>query len=129
MYFCALENEILIIIDSMMKKLTNSRALLILLVLVVCFVLPMKAQNCDGFFHNDELYNDRNGTIGGYNIGTQGFGSDVYGGFNITTQHFGQEAPLGSGLLIMLGAGTVYAVKKHKRKGGFLAALGMTNKE
>lgn len=100
-----------------MKKLTNSKALLLLLVLVLCFVLSMKAQKSDGFFRYDYLYNDRNGTIGGYNIGTQGFGQDIYGGFNITTQQFGQEAPLGSGMLIMLGAGTVYAVKKHKRKG------------
>ena len=57
-----------------------------------------------------------NPTGNGYNIGTQHFGSDENGGFNITTQVFGQEMPLGSGLLIMLGAGTVYAVKKRKRK-------------
>ena len=99
-----------------MKKLTNSKALLLLLVLMSCFVWPMKAQKSDGFFRNDELYNDRNGTIGGLNIGTQGFGSDENGGFNIATQVFGQEAPIGGGLLIMLGAGTVYAVKKRKRK-------------
>ena len=99
----------------MMKKLTNSKALLLSLVLVMCLVLPIRAQKSDGFFCNDELYNDRNGTVEGLSIGTQGFGSDENGGFNITTQVFGQETPLGSGLLIMLGAGTVYAVKKRKR--------------
>ena len=78
----------------MMKKLTNSKALLLSLVLVMCLVLPIRAQKSDGFFRNDELYNDRNGTVEGLSIGTQGFGC---------------------GLLIMLGAGTVYAVKKRKR--------------
>ena len=99
----------------MMRKLTNSRALLLLSVLVVCFVLPIRAQYNDNFFHDEDLYYDREGAIGFYNIGTQGFGSDENGGFNITTQHFGQELPLGEGLLIMIGAGTVYAVKKRKR--------------
>lgn len=98
-----------------MKKLTNSKALLLSLVLVVCFVWPMKAQKNDDFFRNDMLYNDRNGTFGGYNVGTQVFGSDVSGGYNITTQQFGQEAPLDGCLLIMLGAGAVYAARKRKR--------------
>ena len=98
-----------------MRKLANSKALPLLLVLVVCFVLPIRAQYNDNFFRNDELYNDREGAIGGYNIGTQGFGSDTNGGFNITTQVFGQEMPLGSGLLIMIGAGVVYAIRKRER--------------
>ena len=98
-----------------MRKLANSKALPLLLVLVVCFVMPIRAQYNDNFFHNEDLYFDREGAIGVYNIGTQGFGSDENGGFNITTQVFGQELPLGEGLLIMIGAGTVYAVKKRKR--------------
>ena len=38
---------------------------------------------------------------GGYNIGTQLFGDDIFGGFNISTQQFGEEAPLGSGWLVL----------------------------
>ena len=97
----------------MKRKLTNSKALLLLLVLVMCFVFPMKAQNNDAFLRNDKLYGDRDaGAIGGYIIGTQGFGSDVFGGYNISTQQFGQELPLGSGLLILLGAGACYIKRK-----------------
>ena len=98
-----------------MRKLANSKALPLLLVLVVCCVMPIRAQYNDNFFHNEDLYFDRGGAIGVYNIGTHGFGYDTNGGFNITTQHFGQELPLGEGLLIMICAGTVYAVKKRKR--------------
>ena len=99
----------------MKRKLTNSKALLLLLVLVMCFVFPMKAQNNDVFLRNDKLYGDRDaGAIGGYFIGTQIFGSDVYGGFNITTQQFGQDLPLGSGLWIMVGAGLGYAARKRR---------------
>ena len=97
------------------KKLPGRKALLLLFLFTACFVLPIKAQYNDNFFHDEDLYYDREGAIGFYNIGTQGFGSDENGGFNITTQHFGQELPLGEGLLIMIGAGTVYAVKKRKR--------------
>ena len=99
-----------------MKKLPNRKVLLLLLVLTACFVSPVRAQYSDGFFRNNELYNDRDGVLGGYNIGTQIFGSDEYGGYNITTQVFGQEAPLGGELWIMIGAGTVYVMKKRKRK-------------
>ena len=75
----------------------------------------MKAQKSDGFFRNEELYNDRNSNLMGYNIGTQGFGSDVYGGYNIGTQQFGQDLPLGEGLLVMVAAGACYAVRKLKK--------------
>ena len=86
-----------------------------LFVILTSFALPMKAQKSDGFFRNDELYNDRNGAIGGYNVGTQGFGSDVYGGYNIGTQQFGQDLPLGEGLLVMAAAGAFYAARKRKK--------------
>ena len=51
---------------------------------------------------------------GGYNIGTQHFGYDVFGGFDISTQLFGQEAPLGSGWLVLTIAGVAYAFRKRK---------------
>lgn len=97
-----------------MKKLPNRKVLLLLLVLTACFVSPVRAQYSDGFFRNNELYNDRDGVLGGYNIGTQIFGSDVYGGYNITTQVFGQEAPLGGGLVVLAITGVTYAIKKRK---------------
>ena len=86
------------------------------LMLVLFFMEPMKAQYYDGFFRCQELsYENRDINIG-YNIGTQTFGSDVTGGFNISTQVFGQEeAPLDGGLLIMFGAGSMYAVLKRKK--------------
>ena len=86
-----------------------------LFVILTSFALPMKAQKSDGFFRNDELYNDRNGVFGGYNIGTQGFGLDVNGGYGIGTQQFGQESPLGEGLLVMMAAGAVYIMRKRKK--------------
>ena len=51
---------------------------------------------------------------GGYNIGTQHFGDDIFGGFNIGTQQFGEEAPLGSGWLVLTIAGVAYAFRKRK---------------
>ena len=57
----------------------------------------------------------RNGIYqGGYNIGTEIFGSDTDGGLNIYTQQFGDEAPLGGGWLVLTMAGTAYAFKKRK---------------
>ena len=90
------------------------KVLPLLLVLVVCAVFPMNAQNRDGYFYNEQLQQNRGSDFEGYLIGTQVFGSDVYGGYNITTQQFGQDLPLGSGLWIMVGAGLGYAA--HKRR-------------
>ena len=98
------------------KKLPGRKALLLLFLFVACLVLPIKAQYKDAFFRNDALYENRDNSFGGYNIGAQVFGSDVYGGFNITTQQFGNEAPLTGGMLILLGAGVVYAIRKRERK-------------
>ena len=55
-----------------------------------------------------------NDNLGGYNIGTQHFGDDIFGGFNIGTQQFGEEAPLGSGWLVLTIAGVAYAFRKRK---------------
>ena len=98
-----------------MKKLTNSRALLILLVLTVSFVLPMKAQKNDGFFRNDMLYENRADGYSIYNLTNQHFGDSEIGSFNLFNQTFGSTTPLGDGMLIMLGAGACYAVRKRKR--------------
>ena len=99
-----------------MKILSKRKAWMLSSMLVLLFMKPMKAQYYDGFFHYKELsYEDRDIDIG-FNIGTQTFDSDDMGGFNITTQVFGhEEAPLDGGLLIMFGAGSMYAVLKRKK--------------
>ena len=54
---------------------------------------------------------------GYYNLFNQQFGSDEQGGYELYNQTFGQdyeEAPLGSGLLILVAAGAGYALKKSK---------------
>ena len=99
-----------------MKKLTNSKALLLLLVLVVCFVRPMKAQKRDGFFRNEELYENRTDGSLYFNLTNQHFGNSDNSAFFLYNQTFGQTAPLGEGLLIMIGGGVGYALVKRKRE-------------
>ena len=63
------------------------------------------------------LFNRNYNGYGGYNLYNQLFGSDVIGGYELYNQTFGQdneEAPLGSGLLILTAAGAGYALKKRK---------------
>ena len=53
----------------------------------------------------------------GYNLFNQQFGSDDEGGYELYNQTFGQdneEAPLGSGLLVLTAAGALYTLKKRK---------------
>ena len=52
------------------------------------------------------------GTAGGYFTG-QGFGAT---GAELTGQTFGENAPLGSGLFVMLAAGAGYATLKSRKK-------------
>jgi hypothetical protein len=54
------------------------------------------------------------GSTGGYIVSTEWFGSSTNGGFQIGTEHFGQDAPLGSGLIILAAVGAAYAFKKRK---------------
>ena len=100
-----------------MKTKKTLKALVLSLAIALGMLLPatMQAQT-DGFFRGGEDYENRDGG-GSYDINTQQFGSDVNGGYNIGTQNFGQEAaPLESGLIIMLAAGSVYALKKRKQQ-------------
>ena len=54
----------------------------------------------------------------GYTLFNQQFGSDDNGGYELYNQIFGQDAnldaPLGSGLFILVAAGAGYALKKSK---------------
>lgn len=97
-----------------MKRLLSRRALLLLLIFTLCFVSTMNAQSNDAFIFNYTT-SYRELDAGGFNIGTQIFGSDVVGGFNITTQVFGQETPLDGGLLVLALAGAAYTFKNRKK--------------
>ena len=98
-----------------MKKLSNSKAWLILLMIVACFVLPMKAQKCDVFFRNDELYENRDEGDLYFNLTNQHFGDEDNITYQLYNQHFGQTMPLGEGLLVMIGAGACYTMWKRKQ--------------
>jgi len=83
--------------------------MLLLWLLAICSVVTLHAQKSDGFFRNDELYNDRNISFGG-DVINQGFGES--GGTIVTNQTFG-EVPLNGGLLILLVAGIGYVIIKR----------------
>ena len=68
-----------------------------------------------GSFGNEAsngLMNRDGGAAGGYFTG-QGFGSS---GAELTGQTFGEEAPLGSGLFVLLAASAGYATLRTKKK-------------
>lgn len=85
-----------------MKKQKNLKTILLTLMLLVV-VAPMAAfAQSDGFFRgNNDNYQNRDGETS----------------FTVNTQDFGQEVPLGSGIVILLAAGTGYvALRKNGRK-------------
>lgn len=85
-----------------MKNIFNAKALVFSMVLVL-FALSAGAQKNDAFFNS---YDDNDWT----RLGT----SITIGGGGITPQGIG-EAPLGSGLLVLMAAGAGYAVARRKR--------------
>lgn len=84
------------------KMKTRFKALAFLAIMAVLLPMSLSAQKSDGFFNNfdnEDLYNDRLGiTIGGGGITPQGIG----------------EAPVGSGLLVLVAVGAGYAVMRRK---------------
>ena len=85
-----------------MKKQTKLKAFMLSLMMLANIFLPatVNAQKSDGFFRGgaNDNYENRDGEQ-----------SET-----MTTQNFGESAPLGCGLLIMLGAGAGYALLKKK---------------
>ena len=65
------------------------------------------------FETDDELRTEE----GDYALFTEQFGNGTDGNYNISTEQFGQQddAPLGSGLLILVAAGAGYAFTKRKQ--------------
>ena len=106
-----------------MKRLDFLKGLFLSCFVAALFMLPssLNAQKSDGFFRytDDDIYNDRAQLETG-----------------ITTYGIGEAVPVGSGLLILLGAGAGYVVARRRRvlkshKGAafvlaFALLLGMT---
>ena len=99
-----------------MKKNNILKAFALSMIMILGLVMPMAAQT-DSFFksNNEDIYENRAGDP-----------ISVTGG--ITNQQFG-DAPVGSGLLIMVAAGAGYAVARRRRSmrkaGTMLLALAM----
>lgn len=101
----------------------TKKTLLLSIVFSVGLLLPLgiNAQNGGGLFGLGSTAESTNnngmmsrGSTGGYIVSTEWFGSSTNGGFQIGTEHFGQDAPLGSGLIILAAVGAAYAFKKRK---------------
>ena len=93
-----------------MKKTTRLRAIVLSLAMAWGMLLPAASHaQSDGFFRDGGDYANRDGG-GGYNLNNEGFGNS---NFNLQNQTF--EAPLGSGLIVMLAAGGAYALVRRKR--------------
>ena len=105
----------------MNRKRTTTKNLA-LLAMAVALLLPMRSvaqyreerYGLQPWFGQKSLMN-RQGS-GNYNdIYNQTYGADAEG-FGITNQTYGQNAPLGSGLLIMAAAAMGYAGMKRNKK-------------
>ena len=91
-----------------------TKAMLLLWLLAACSVMTMHAQKSDGFFRNEELYNDRTNGI------CIGGASPEYPTLDPLNPGFGMggateedPTPLGSGLVILLAAGAGYALRNR----------------
>ena len=97
-----------------MSKNTLLKTIAIFLMLSGVMHNMASAQKSDGLFLGYESYANRGEDNSAFYLTNQFFGSDANGGFNLSNQQFGAELPLGGGMLIMLGAGAVYALRKRK---------------
>ena len=98
-----------------MTKLSNWKTLLVFVLFVTCLELPASAQKSDIFFRPEASYDNRLENSF-YNLTNQYFGDENNVTYYLYNQQFGQTVPLGEGLLIMMGAGTCYVVRKRKRR-------------
>ena len=92
-----------------MKKLSNLKALLLSFMLVACLVLPMSAKKSDGFFRNNDNYENRTDGI------------DITDDGGISNYGIGETVPLGSGWLILAAFGAGYALVRRKSNKGVKA--------
>lgn len=91
-----------------------TKAMLLIWLLAVCSVMTMHAQKSDGFFRNNELYNDRtNGIgIGGASLEYPTL-DPLNPGFGMGGATEEDPTPIGSGLVILLAAGAGYALRNR----------------
>ena len=83
-----------------MKKTTKLKAIVLSVMMMAGMLVPTSAfAQSDDFIRTEDNFN-----------GNRDFAVT----WTITSQNFGQEAPLGTGLLIMLSAGAGYAFLKKK---------------
>lgn len=99
-----------------MTKLSNWKTLLVFVLFVTCLELPASAQKSDIFFRPEASYDNRNEGSIFYNLTNQHFGDEDNVTYYLYNQQFGQTAPLGEGLLIMMGAGACYVIRKRKQR-------------
>lgn len=104
-------------------------------VLLLVLSLPLGAIGQNGNFTHQSFGSDYTGSFTHQSFGSnytgsfthQSYGSDYTGGFThqsfgsnyegfFTHQSFGGDAPLGSGLLILIAAGAGYAASKRKKQ-------------
>ena len=92
----------------MNKSKRNKKVLLLTLALSAGLLLPLDMNAQKG-----GMFARVNKTESTDNFSMMNRGST--GGYDLHNQTFGQEAPLGSGLLILAAAGAGYALKKRKK--------------
>ena len=86
------------------------RFAVLLMTMAVLLASPpsIRAQGTDVYFESQGF-----GSGYAYGFSHEGFGNDYTGNFG----HQGFGAPLGSGVFILLAAGTCYAVKRRQKSG------------
>ena len=94
-----------------MMNVTLKTVTLTMLLLGLLVPITALSQKSDDYFHAYDTYESRD-VSNNFILVNQNFGE---GGFNLSNQLFGSDLPLGSGLLVLFGAGAVYAVRKRKR--------------
>ena len=119
-----------------MKRKRTLKAFVLLWAMAAMLLLPLDVGAQTSFTNQTfgssgggNIGNQTFGSSGGGNIGNQTFGSSgssnfgnqTFGDFdyngNLINQTFGnfEDAPIGSGLLVMFAAGTCYAALKRRR--------------
>ena len=106
-----------------MKKLGKKKTFMCSLMIAVALLLanlPIQAQSRPGGMFGEQDYSTsseglmgKGGSTVGGDITGHGFGTT---NGNITGQTFGDDAPLGSGLFVLLAAGVGYASMKSRTK-------------
>ena len=96
----------------MRNRKTKKKALVLSMALVAGLLVPAE-MSAQGLFGGPQPTSNDNQSM--LNSGNRGGGMEWQGG-GMTTQDPTQEAPLGSGLLVLVAAGAGYAALKRKEE-------------